>query len=142
MAAIAHVSSRIHYCNSLFRSLSGLTIRILQSVQNSLASIITNPTRYPNGYPKWLSAFLIYIKTCIHTWSKQMNGAVLEMPQFVPSAHKSTRQHGFIFAYDVPKVRNEWASGKHTRLPPPGPVLMLSPSQNICHCGLVVTTCV
>ena len=37
LAANALVTSRLHYCNSLFRSLSSLNIRKLQCIQNTLA---------------------------------------------------------------------------------------------------------
>ena len=43
-----------------------------------------------------------------------MEGEVLEMPQFIPSVHKSTKQFGFIFAYDAPKVWIEYPSQKPT----------------------------
>ena len=46
MAANALVGSRLDYCNSLFRSLSALDLRKLQCVQNSLARIVANTTKY------------------------------------------------------------------------------------------------
>ena len=45
-AANALVSSRLDYCNSLFRSLSSYNMRKLQAVQNSLARVVTKTTRY------------------------------------------------------------------------------------------------
>ena len=36
------VSSRLDYCNTLFRSLSKVNIHRLQSIQNSAARIVTN----------------------------------------------------------------------------------------------------
>ena len=36
-----------------------------------------------------------------------MEGEVLEVPQFISSIHKSSKQFGFSFAYDVHKVWNE-----------------------------------
>ena len=36
-----------------------------------------------------------------------MDGEVLRVTQFIPSIRKSTRQFGFSFAYDAPKVWNE-----------------------------------
>ena len=36
-----------------------------------------------------------------------MEGKILELPQFVSSVHKSTKQFDFSFAYDAPKVWNE-----------------------------------
>ena len=32
-----------------------------------------------------------------------MRGKVLEVPQFVPAVHKSSKQFGFSFAYDAPR---------------------------------------
>ena len=51
MAANALVGSRLDYCNSLFRSLSALDLRKLQCVQNSLARIVTNTTKYSHITP-------------------------------------------------------------------------------------------
>ena len=42
LAANALVSSRLDYCNSLFRGLSGFNQYKLQSIQNTLARIVTN----------------------------------------------------------------------------------------------------
>ena len=36
-----------------------------------------------------------------------MEGKVLEVPQFIPSVHKSTKQFGFSFAYSAHKVWDE-----------------------------------
>ena len=41
LAAIALVSSRLDYCNSLFRGLSGFNQHKLQSIPNILACIVT-----------------------------------------------------------------------------------------------------
>ena len=51
MAANALVGSRLDYCNSLFRSLSALDLRKLQCVQNNLARIVTNTTKYSHITP-------------------------------------------------------------------------------------------
>ena len=51
MAANAFVGSRLDYCNSLFRGLSALDLRKLQCVQNSLARIVTNTTKYSHITP-------------------------------------------------------------------------------------------
>ena len=42
LAVKALVTSRLDYCNSLFRSLSSLNMRKLQCIQNTLARIVTN----------------------------------------------------------------------------------------------------
>ena len=46
LAANALVSSRLDYCNSLFRGLSSLNQHKLQSIQNTLARIVTNHRKY------------------------------------------------------------------------------------------------
>ena len=51
MAANALIRSRLGYCNSLFKSLSALDLRKLQCVQNSLARIVTNTTKYSHITP-------------------------------------------------------------------------------------------
>ena len=46
MAVNALVKNSLDHCNSLFRSLSALDLCKLQGVQNSLARIVTNTTKY------------------------------------------------------------------------------------------------
>ena len=45
------VSSRLDYCNSLFRSLSKFNLHRLQSIQNSAARIVTNSSKYTRITP-------------------------------------------------------------------------------------------
>ena len=47
----ALVGCRLDYCNSLCRSLSALDFCKLQCVQNSLARIVTNTTKYSHITP-------------------------------------------------------------------------------------------
>ena len=49
--ANAFVSSRLGYCNSLFRSLSKFNLHRLQSIQNSAARIVTNLSKYTRITP-------------------------------------------------------------------------------------------
>ena len=49
--ANAFVSSRLDYCNSLFRSLSKASLHRLQSFQNCAARIVTNSCRYTHITP-------------------------------------------------------------------------------------------
>ena len=51
LVANALVSSRLDYCNPLFRSLSCLNLHKLQSIQNTLARIVTNHRRYAHVTP-------------------------------------------------------------------------------------------
>ena len=51
LAANALVSSRLDYCNSLFRSLSSLNMCKLQCIQNTLARIVTNCNKYTRASP-------------------------------------------------------------------------------------------
>ena len=51
MAANTLIGSRLDYCNSLFRGLSALDLRKLQCVQNSLARIVANTTKYSHITP-------------------------------------------------------------------------------------------
>ena len=48
LVANALVSSRLDYCNSLFRSLSKFNLHKLECIQNSEARIISNTSRYTN----------------------------------------------------------------------------------------------
>ena len=51
LAANALVSSRLDYCNSLFRGLSCFNLHKLQSIQNTLACIVTNHRKYAHVMP-------------------------------------------------------------------------------------------
>ena len=103
-AANALGSSWLDYCNSLFRSLSGLNVRKILSAQNSLARIFTNTTRHSHvtpvywlsvqqwsvfktttvvykflqsGYPNYFRAFLNPRKSFYNTRGSRMEGEVL-----------------------------------------------------------------
>ena len=51
LVANAIVSSRLDYCNSLFRSLSKFNLHKLQCIQNSAAKIVSNTSRYTSITP-------------------------------------------------------------------------------------------
>ena len=51
LAANALVNSCLDYCNSLFRGLSGFNQYKLQSIQNTLAHIVTNHRKYAHVTP-------------------------------------------------------------------------------------------
>ena len=64
--ANAFVSSRLDYCNSLFRSLSKVNLHRLQSIQNSAGRIVTNLCKYTRITPILLAE--CYSKsTCMST---------------------------------------------------------------------------
>ena len=43
-----------------------------------------------------------------------MEVEVLEVPQFIPSVQKSSKQFGFTFTYDAPKVWNKSSDDIHS----------------------------
>ena len=51
LAANALVNSRLDYCNCLFRGLSCFNLHKLQSIQNTLARIVTNHRKYAHVTP-------------------------------------------------------------------------------------------
>ena len=51
LVANALVSSRLDYCNSLFRSLSKFNLHKFQCIQNSAARIVSNTSRYTSTTP-------------------------------------------------------------------------------------------
>ena len=51
LVANALVSTRLDYCNSLFRSLSKFNLRKLQCIQNSAARIVSNTSQYTSITP-------------------------------------------------------------------------------------------
>ena len=125
MAANALVGSRLDYCNSLFRGLSALDLHKLQCVQNSLARIIANTTKYSqkkalhwlpikycsifktamlvykflhSGNPKYFEPFPIPRHSAYNTRRNQSDGIFLEVPHFA-SVFKSRKHFGLSFAY-------------------------------------------
>ena len=51
LAANALVSSRLDYCNSLLRGISSLNQKKLQSIQNTLARIVSNQRKFDHVTP-------------------------------------------------------------------------------------------
>ena len=62
--ANALVSSRLDYCNSLFRGLSCLSQHKLQSIQNTLAFIVTNHRKYTHVTPNNSTGCLLSTVVC------------------------------------------------------------------------------
>ena len=51
LAANALVSSLLDYCNSILRGISSLNQKKLQSIQNSMARVLTNQRKYDHVTP-------------------------------------------------------------------------------------------
>ena len=124
------VSSRLDHCNSLFRSLSKVSLHRLQSIQNISARIkytrITLVLRkfhwlpiqfrsefklatlvykfIHTGFPKYFAPHLSTYHTTYNTRHSQSVANFLSVPKFQPTIHKSTKQFGFSFAFDAPTV--------------------------------------
>ena len=59
------VSSRLDYCNSLFRGLSKFNLHRLQSIQNSAAGIVTNSSKYTRITPVLRTLYWLPIQFCL-----------------------------------------------------------------------------
>ena len=72
--AVALVSSKLDYCNSLFHNMPEKDIARLQRVQNCLARVVTNAPRFSHSVPilkrlHWLPVkFRIHFKICSITF--------------------------------------------------------------------------
>ena len=72
--AVALVSSKLDYCNSLFHNMPENDIARLQRVQNCLAKVVTKVTRFSRSVPilkrlHWLPVkFRIHFKICAITF--------------------------------------------------------------------------
>ena len=135
LVANALVSSRLDYCNSLFRSLSKFNLRKLQCIQNSAARIVSNTSRYTSitpvlkklhwleqrtvfktatlvykylhtGFPRYFAPYLSSYSSSYSTRCSQSGGNFLVIPKFCPSVHKSVKQFDNSFAFDAPTVWN------------------------------------
>ena len=137
MAAKSLVGCRLEYHNSLFRSLTALDLRKLQCIQNSLARIVTNTTKYSHVTPvrttlHWLpiehhsifkSDLLVYKflysgypnyfvpflkpRHNVYNTCKSHADVFLEVPHFPTSVYESTEHFDLSFAYDAPKIWND-----------------------------------
>ena len=135
IAANALVGSCLDYCNSLFSSLSARDLRKLQCVQNSLATIVANTTKYSHITPvrkalHWLpikyrsifkTAVLVY--KFLHSGNPKYSEPFLIprhsayntrrsqsdgifLPHFA-SVFKSRKHFGLSFACDTPIIWND-----------------------------------
>ena len=108
LAANALVSSRLDYCNSLFRGLSGFNQYKLQSIQNTLARIVTNHRKYAHVTPilkklHWLpvkyrcifkTATLVY--KFLHSGSPSYFGPFLSPSSCPYSTRRSHPDHQYL----------------------------------------------
>ena len=65
MVTNALVSSRLDYCNSLFRSLSSKNITRLQNIQNCLACFVSGASKFSHITPTLKSLYWLPVKQCI-----------------------------------------------------------------------------
>ena len=137
MAANALVGSRLDYCNSLFRGLSALDLRKLQCVQNSLARIVANTTKYSHITPvrkalHWLpikyrsifnTAMLVYKflhsgnpkyfepflipRHSAYNTHRSQSDGIFLEVPHFGSIFKSRKHFGLSFAYDAPMIWND-----------------------------------
>ena len=126
MAANALVGSRLDYCNSLFRSLSALDLCKLQCVQNNLARIVTNTTKYSHITPvrkilHWLpieqrsifkTTLLVY--KCLNCGQPRYFAPFLKPRQSVYSTRKNQADGVFL---EIPHFATSlYKSSKHFSL--------------------------
>ena len=64
--AVALVSSRLDYCNSLFHNMPEKDIARLQRVQNCIASVVTNAPRFSRSVPILKRLHWLPVKVRIH----------------------------------------------------------------------------
>ena len=133
MIANALVSSRLDYCNSLFRSLSSRNATRLQYVQNALARFVTGASKYTHitstlRTPHWLpirqriifkTLLLVYMYLTtgqpkyfapylpLYKSASNPQNLFLQVPHYCASIHKSKVHFNNSFSYDAPKLWND-----------------------------------
>ena len=115
--AVALVSSKLDYCNSLFHNMPEKDIARLQRVQNCLARVVTNAPRFSRPVPilkqlHWLPVnFRIHFKICAITFRtlKENQPAYLADLLVRPKCSKylcSTNSNRFV----VPRIKTKAGS--------------------------------
>ena len=115
--AVALVSSKLDYCNSLFRNMPEKDIARLQRVQNCLARVVTKAPRFSRSVPilkrlHWLPVkFRIHFKICAITFRtlKENQPAYLADLLVRPKCSKylrSTNSNRFV----VPRIKTKTGS--------------------------------
>ena len=128
LAANTLISSRLDYCNSLFRGLSCFNLHKLQSIQNTRAHVTPIlkqlhwlPVKYRcmfktaslvykylhSGSPTYFQPFLSLSSCSYSTRCGHPDHQYLTVPPFRPSVFKSVKHFDHSFAFDAPKIRNE-----------------------------------
>ena len=136
LAANALVSSRLDYCNSLFRGLSSFIQYKLQSIQNTLARIVTNHGKYAHVTPilqklhclpvryrcifktatlvykflhsgSYFELFLSFSSCPYSTRHSHPDRQYLTVPPFHSSVIKSAKHFSHSFAFNAPKIWND-----------------------------------
>ena len=145
LAANALVSSRLDYCNSLFRGLSCFNLHKLQSIQNTLALIVTNHKKYAHVTPilkpiHWLPVkYRCMFKTATLVYKFLHSGSLSYFQPFLsPSScsYGTRRSHPDRQYLTVPPFCSlVYKSVKHfDQLPPSEGSLKLTCLQKpICH---------
>ena len=142
LAANALVSSRLDYRNSLFRGLSCFNQHKLQSIQNTLARIVTNHRKYAHvtpilkqlywlpikyrcmfktatlflhsGSPSYFQPFLSLSSCSYSTRRSHPDHQYLTVPPFRSSVFKAVKHFDHSFAFDAPKIWNELPHDVHS----------------------------
>ena len=122
MAANALVGSCLDYCNSLFRGLSALDLHKLQCVQNSLARIVANTTKYSHITPVRKALHWLLIKyrsifktaVLVYKFLHSGNPKYFE-PFLIPrhSAYNTRRSQSDGMFLEVPHFASVFMSRKH-----------------------------
>ena len=122
MAANALVGCHLDYCNSLFRGLSALDLRKLQCVQNSLARIVANTTKYSHITPVRKALHWLPIKYCfifntavlVYKFLHSGNPKYFEL-FLIPrhSAYNTRRSQSDGMFLEVPHFASGFKSRKH-----------------------------
>ena len=119
LAAIALLSNRLDYCNSLFRSLSIFNMHKMQCIQNTLGRIVTNCNRYSqttpilkkfqlnfgvfSKLPLWFTSFFTVVTQAISGLICLFLGTRYnrpdKVPQYYPSVHKFKNHFSHSFAF-------------------------------------------
>ena len=119
------VSSKLDYCNSLYSGISQTNLNKLQRIQNSLARVITNTSKYHHITPTlkklhWLPIKQrIDYKTCLLTYKTLTN----QQPTYLynslsfPSHSVSTRSSDSL-VLSIPYVRSSLGKGAFSVIGP------------------------